>query len=293
MIFETHPRIPHTERNLRLCTNLRRTRPRNEEQHISAPQRFEKTGLEFIPLSLSLCSYGNRVEHFRVLKGGGQYCIWEESFCSLNRLVDFYRTHSIAVDKVVCLRDPPSSPQLQVQAGCNPYPNPYKNCSQESLHTAHLHSHHEREASARLLDPGVRQHLHKHSWWKSECVFLIIHFVLVCVCRKPAWLTPSVTTPPLTRPTCTSCVGTSSTCWTARAPWAGGGAVEVGWGSFRRRASSLFTTDAISNWAPSQPWRWPSDSCLKPAHPVISSSPVKADLATFVSKSKAFLSLFL
>ncbi|XP_056264932.1 GRB2-related adapter protein-like isoform X2 [Pseudoliparis swirei] len=56
-------------------------------------------------------SYGKRVEHFRVLEGGGQYCIWGESFRSLNRLVDFYRAHSIAVEKVVCLRDPPSSVQ--------------------------------------------------------------------------------------------------------------------------------------------------------------------------------------
>uniref|UniRef100_A0A3Q3VTS3 GRB2 related adaptor protein b n=1 Tax=Mola mola TaxID=94237 RepID=A0A3Q3VTS3_MOLML len=53
-------------------------------------------------------SYGDRVEHFRVLEGGGQYCIWDESFCSLNRLVDFYRTHSIAVEEVVRLRDPQS-----------------------------------------------------------------------------------------------------------------------------------------------------------------------------------------
>ncbi|XP_075948165.1 GRB2-related adapter protein-like isoform X3 [Anarhichas minor] len=57
-------------------------------------------------------SYGERVEHFRVLEGGGQYCIWDESFRSLNRLVDFYRTHSIAVEKVVCLRDPAASPRL-------------------------------------------------------------------------------------------------------------------------------------------------------------------------------------
>uniref|UniRef100_A0A3Q3VR88 GRB2 related adaptor protein b n=1 Tax=Mola mola TaxID=94237 RepID=A0A3Q3VR88_MOLML len=56
-------------------------------------------------------SYGDRVEHFRVLEGGGQYCIWDESFCSLNRLVDFYRTHSIAVEEVVRLRDPRSSPR--------------------------------------------------------------------------------------------------------------------------------------------------------------------------------------
>ncbi|CAF92734.1 unnamed protein product, partial [Tetraodon nigroviridis] len=99
-----------------------------------------------------IVSYGNRVEHFRVLEGGGQYCIWEESFCSLNRLVDFYRTHSIAMDKVVCLRDPPSSPQRQ--PGCNPYPNPYKTCSRESLHTAH------REAPAHLLDPGKTRLAH-------------------------------------------------------------------------------------------------------------------------------------
>ncbi|XP_070781215.1 GRB2-related adapter protein-like isoform X2 [Enoplosus armatus] len=76
-------------------------------------------------------SYGDRVEHFRVLEGGGQYCIWDESFCSLNRLVDFYKTHSIAMEKVVCLRDPPSSPRKPrlAQALCD-YTPP---------HTAHLH----------------------------------------------------------------------------------------------------------------------------------------------------------
>lgn len=180
-------------------------------------------------LTLSLRSYGNRVEHFRVLEGGGQYCIWEETFCSLNRLVDFYRTHSIAMDKVVCLRDPPSSPQLQVQSGRNPYPNPYKNCSQESLHTAHLHSHNERDSSARLLDPGVRQNtatlqmglfqvLHHLDLCKQQYVYFYHTPCLRPVCRKPAWPMPSVTTPPTTPPTCTSCAGTSSTCWTARAP---------------------------------------------------------------------------
>uniref|UniRef100_A0A8C5DHP0 GRB2-related adapter protein-like n=1 Tax=Gouania willdenowi TaxID=441366 RepID=A0A8C5DHP0_GOUWI len=66
-------------------------------------------------------SYGDRVEHFRVLEGGGQYCIWDESFSSLNQLVDFYRSHSIAVDKVIHLRDPPSQthkPRL-AHALCN------------------------------------------------------------------------------------------------------------------------------------------------------------------------------
>ncbi|XP_022594027.1 GRB2-related adapter protein-like [Seriola dumerili] len=101
-------------------------------------------------------SYGDRVEHFRVLEGGGQYCIWDESFCSLNRLVDFYRTHSIAMEKVVCLRDLPSSPRLLSHPGCNPYPNPYKSSSQESLLSPRLYSHPshpERETSTRLLEP--------------------------------------------------------------------------------------------------------------------------------------------
>ncbi|XP_037326791.2 GRB2-related adapter protein-like [Pungitius pungitius] len=76
-------------------------------------------------------SYGERVEHFRVLEGGGQYCIWDESFRSLNRLVDYYRTHSIAVEKAVYLRDPPAS-----QPERNPYPNPYRSSSQEALPAA-------------------------------------------------------------------------------------------------------------------------------------------------------------
>uniref|UniRef100_A0A669EEB8 GRB2 related adaptor protein b n=1 Tax=Oreochromis niloticus TaxID=8128 RepID=A0A669EEB8_ORENI len=66
--------------------------------------RWQDTGVflvresESAPGEFSLSvSYGDRVEHFRVLEGGGQYCIWEESFCSLNQLVDFYRTHSIAL----------------------------------------------------------------------------------------------------------------------------------------------------------------------------------------------------
>ncbi|XP_037546233.1 GRB2-related adapter protein [Nematolebias whitei] len=86
--------------------------------------------------SLSV-SYGDRVEHFRVLEGGGQYFIWDKSFCSLNRLVDFYRTNSIALEKVVRLKDLPSSPRLQAHPGHNPYPNPYRSTSQESIHSTH------------------------------------------------------------------------------------------------------------------------------------------------------------
>ncbi|XP_077380561.1 GRB2-related adapter protein-like [Festucalex cinctus] len=101
-------------------------------------------------------SYGDRVEHFRVLEGGGHYCIWDESFSSLNRLVDFYRTHSIAVEKVVCLRDPPSdvSPRQGPHGGRNPYPNPYKSTSLESLPSARLHGPHplRESSSVQLLE---------------------------------------------------------------------------------------------------------------------------------------------
>ncbi|XP_068445248.1 GRB2-related adapter protein-like isoform X2 [Clinocottus analis] len=102
-------------------------------------------------------SYGERVEHFRVLEGGGQYCIWDESFRSLNRLVDFYRTHSIAAEKVVRLRDLPSSPLPPSPPERNPYPNPYKGNSQESPTSARLFSHPphpERETSHRVPEPG-------------------------------------------------------------------------------------------------------------------------------------------
>uniref|UniRef100_A0A8C2WHR8 GRB2 related adaptor protein b n=1 Tax=Cyclopterus lumpus TaxID=8103 RepID=A0A8C2WHR8_CYCLU len=68
-------------------------------------------------------SYGVRVEHFRVLEGSGQYCIWDESFRSLNRLVDFYRAHSIAVEKVprlahaLCDYTPPQTAHLHFLRG--------------------------------------------------------------------------------------------------------------------------------------------------------------------------------
>ena len=156
MVFETHPDIPQPRET---CASTQTSKGQEWGMTILCTSAVGNWQVWSSPLcySHSLCSYGNKVEHFRVLEGGGQYCIWEESFCSLNRLVDFYRTHSIALDKMVCLRDLSSSPQRQVQSGCNPYPNPYKSCSQESLHTAHLHSHQRREASARLLDAGVRK----------------------------------------------------------------------------------------------------------------------------------------
>ncbi|KAG7255841.1 hypothetical protein CRUP_016289, partial [Coryphaenoides rupestris] len=99
--------------------------------------------------SLSV-SYGDMVEHFRVLEGAGQYCIWEESFCSLNRLVDFYRSHSIAVERAVYLRDLPSNaPQQTAESSRNPYPNPY-----EPRRPPSHPSPPEREASSRASEPA-------------------------------------------------------------------------------------------------------------------------------------------
>uniref|UniRef100_A0A8C9U270 GRB2 related adaptor protein n=1 Tax=Scleropages formosus TaxID=113540 RepID=A0A8C9U270_SCLFO len=52
------------------------------------------------------CSYGDHVQHFKVLRGGGgQYFVWEEVFSSINQLVEFYKINSIAKEKAVYLRD--------------------------------------------------------------------------------------------------------------------------------------------------------------------------------------------
>lgn len=72
--------------------------------------------------------------------------------------------------------------------------------------------------------------------------------------RNLAWLMPSVTTLHLKPPTSTSCVVTSSTCWTAPVRWAGEGAVEDELESFRQTTSNRCTTDTISNHRPSLSW---------------------------------------
>ncbi|XP_044535573.1 GRB2-related adapter protein [Gracilinanus agilis] len=51
-------------------------------------------------------NYGNQVQHFKVLRENmGKYFLWEEKFNSLNELVDFYRTTTIAKKKQIFLRD--------------------------------------------------------------------------------------------------------------------------------------------------------------------------------------------
>ncbi|KAL0992521.1 hypothetical protein UPYG_G00094440 [Umbra pygmaea] len=77
-------------------------------------------------------SYGDHVQHFKVLQDSrGQYFVWDELFSSLNHLVEYYHSNSIAKERVVLLRDPerparcPLPPQraLQAQALFDSVPN--------------------------------------------------------------------------------------------------------------------------------------------------------------------------
>ncbi|XP_056442531.1 GRB2-related adapter protein-like isoform X1 [Gadus chalcogrammus] len=141
--------LPHTWFAGRVTRQDTEQRLRWQPQGAFLVRESESAPGEF---SLSV-SYGDMVEHFRVLEGAGQYCIWEESFCSLNRLVDYYRSHSIAVERAVYLRDLQSNaPQPLPESSRNPYPNPYKN-SPHRLHSRA--SPPEREASSRPSEPAL------------------------------------------------------------------------------------------------------------------------------------------
>ncbi|XP_030646197.1 GRB2 related adaptor protein a isoform X3 [Chanos chanos] len=63
----------------------------------------------FVPknyISVKPHNYGDHVQHFKVLKDSyGHYYVWDEVFPSLNQLVDYYRTNSIARERTVFLRD--------------------------------------------------------------------------------------------------------------------------------------------------------------------------------------------
>uniref|UniRef100_A0A8I5R966 GRB2 related adaptor protein n=1 Tax=Papio anubis TaxID=9555 RepID=A0A8I5R966_PAPAN len=61
-------------------------------------------------------NYGDQVQHFKVLReASGKYFLWEEKFNSLNELVDFYRTTTIAKKRQIFLRD--EDPLLK-ERGC-------------------------------------------------------------------------------------------------------------------------------------------------------------------------------
>lgn len=59
-------------------------------------------------------------------EASGKYFLWEEKFNSLNELVDFYRTTTIAKKRQIFLRD--EEPLLQVsraRGGLGPLPPPH------------------------------------------------------------------------------------------------------------------------------------------------------------------------
>ncbi|KAM6905457.1 GRB2 related adaptor protein a isoform 2-T2 [Xenentodon cancila] len=64
----------------------------------------------FVPknyINLRPHAYGDHVQHFKVLQDRcGQYYVWDEGFTSLNELVEFYHSNSIAKERMVFLRDP-------------------------------------------------------------------------------------------------------------------------------------------------------------------------------------------
>lgn len=134
------------------------------------------------PVLLLFCSYGDRVEHFRVLEKGGQYCIWDKSFRSLNRLVDFYRSHSIDVEEVVYLRDPPLSPHPPSQpgsgSGSNPYPNPYLSSSQEFTPSGRVYAQPERDTLSGVI---------KEKREMKRCCPLSVFFFRECSSVNPAF----------------------------------------------------------------------------------------------------------
>ncbi|NXD82236.1 GRAP protein, partial [Halcyon senegalensis] len=69
----------------------------------------ESTPGEF---SISI-NYGQHVQHFKVLRErNGKYFLWEEKFNSLNELVDFYRTTTIAKKQQIFLQDEDQSQEV-------------------------------------------------------------------------------------------------------------------------------------------------------------------------------------
>ncbi|KTF84450.1 hypothetical protein cypCar_00033575 [Cyprinus carpio] len=93
---------PHTWFAGRISRHMAETRLRQRECGSFLVRESESAPGEF---SMSV-SYGDHVQHFKVLKDrDGYYFVWEEIFPSLNQLVDFYKTNSIAKERTVFLRD--------------------------------------------------------------------------------------------------------------------------------------------------------------------------------------------
>ncbi|XP_053469218.1 GRB2 related adaptor protein a isoform X1 [Ictalurus furcatus] len=93
---------PHTWFAGRISRHVSEGRLRQRECGAFLVRESESAPGEF---SMSV-SYGEHVQHFKVLKDReGQYFIWDEVFSSLNQLVDFYKSNSIAKERTVFLHE--------------------------------------------------------------------------------------------------------------------------------------------------------------------------------------------
>ncbi|KAF0032524.1 hypothetical protein F2P81_014814 [Scophthalmus maximus] len=87
----------------RISRGVAESRLRHRECGAFLARESESAPGEF---SLSV-SYGDHVQHFKVLQDrSNQYYVWDELFSSLNELVEFYHSNSIAKERNVFLRDP-------------------------------------------------------------------------------------------------------------------------------------------------------------------------------------------
>lgn len=67
-------------------------------------------------LLVTLCRFGNDVQHFKVLRdGAGKYFLWVVKFNSLNELVDYHRSTSVSRNQQIFLRDIEQVPQVRTE----------------------------------------------------------------------------------------------------------------------------------------------------------------------------------
>jgi len=51
------------------------------------------------------CRFADQVQHFKVLREGGKYYLWQVKFDSLNELVKYHRTASVSRTQTIYLQD--------------------------------------------------------------------------------------------------------------------------------------------------------------------------------------------
>ncbi|XP_044795094.2 GRB2-related adapter protein isoform X1 [Bubalus bubalis] len=145
-------------------------------------------------------NYGDQVQHFKVLRDpSGKYYLWEEKFNSLNELVAFYRTTTIAKKRQVFLQDeeplpkrsssllpgPCSSPPRTQLALPSPDSSMAPRCLQKLPPTQPVCSWSSLPSPPGLLSIfKARLHLSRfaisHSWWQQP------HPLVPCCTHLPA-----------------------------------------------------------------------------------------------------------